>query len=578
MRRDTPPPKVARAAVLFGVVVAVSPWTGCVTAPGPPPGGEGAPSGDALFTEVTRDLGLGAENGPWPDGRFLLPGIMQGRVALLDYDNDTDLDILHVRTPTPGATQAPAPNRLFEQQADGTFVNVTERAGVGDPGFGQGVAVGDVDNDGDVDLYVTNYGRDAFYLNRGDGTFEDATVSAGFSGERWSSAASFCDYDADGDLDLVVVHYLVYDFDRICMDSSGRRDYCGPQVFPGEPDLLYRNDGGATFTDVTAEAGLVLSDGGGRARGLGVLCVDLTGDGRSDIFVANDGEANHLWVNRGDATFAEEGVMRGVAVSGHGKAEASMGVALADVNSDGVLDLFMTHLVFEHNRLYLGGPGKLFMDGTLESQVGAGDVSFTGFGCALFDYDHDRQIDIAVVNGSVSRVTATLAADVPEFWRPYAERNSLLKNDGGTFRDVVDRSGAFGAVAEVSRGLAVGDLDGDGDLDMVMSNVDNTLRVFRNDAPPPGHHWLIVRAMTGLRDAVGAEVRVRAGDWERVAVIQPATSYLSSNDPPAHFGLGTLDRVDAIEVRWPSGRRERFVPEGIDRKVTVREGNGEALR
>ena len=533
----------------------------------------------SLFTEITEQSGLPAAGKPWRDGVYFLPEIMQGGVALVDYDNDADLDIVHALIPPPGSPDEPAPNRLYQRQPDGRYVDVTERAGLGDPGFGQGVAIGDVDNDGDRDVYFTNYGPDAFYRNNGDGTFTDATSAAGFEGNRWSVSATFCDYDRDGFLDLYVVHYVKYDAEVYCQDESGRQEYCGPQVFHGEPDRLYRNNGDGTFTDVTDGAGIVLPRGGRRARGLGVVCTDLTGDGRVDFYVANDAESNQLWVNRGDGTFVDQGVARGVAVNRHGKPEASMGLAVGDVNGDEALDLFMTHLVQEHNTLYLGDPGGvLFFDRTLESRLALGDAEFTGFGCGFLDLDNDGDLDLAVANGRVRRGRRFVGARLGPFWNDYAEPNFLYRNNGrGVFENLDARAGRFTSTVEVSRGLAFGDLDDDGDLDMVLTNADNTIRVYRNDAPPPGAHWLRVRAMTGGRDALGARVTVEARGERRLGLALDGYSYAGGNDPRVHFGLGDADRVDSVEVQWPDGQREQFEVDGVDRELTVVRGTGAPL-
>ncbi len=569
----------ASAAVILALAV---PSVGCATggsAPSAPrplddPAGSAAP---ALFTEITDAVGLAASREPWPEGVFFLPEIMQGGVALLDYDNDGDLDILHARIPPPGTPQAPAPNRLYQQQADGSFRDVSREARIDDPGFGQGIATGDVENDGDVDVYFANYGPDAFYLNNGDGTFTEATAQAGFSGDHWSSAATFCDYDRDGDLDLYVAHYLRYDPATRCQNTMSQRDYCGPQVFHGDPDTLYRNDGGGTFTDVTAAAGVLMPEGGKRAKGLGVVCTDLTGDGWADFYVANDGEANQLWVNRRDGTFFDEAIIRGVAVNQHGQPEASMGLAVGDVNGDLALDLFMTHLANEHNTLYVRGPGPMYLDGTLEAGMAAHDKPFTGFGTGFFDFDHDGDLDIAVVNGRVAHRPALVGANLGEFWNQYAEPNFLFENDGrGVFTNVGLEAGGFTSHVEVARGLAFGDFDRDGDLDLVQSNVDNSLRAYRNDAPPPGSHWLLIRALTGKRDALGSQIAIKTGGRELLGLALAGYSYAGSNDPRAHFGLGAIDRVVEIEVLWPDGRRESFPGGRVDREVTLRQGSGKA--
>ncbi len=536
-----------------------------------------AAAGPGLLTEITTEAGIPGPSAAWPDGTWLLPEIMQGGVGLFDYDGDGDLDILHVRVPPPGRHDEPAPNVLYRREPDGTYRDVTAEAGIGDPGFGQGVAIGDVDNDGDADVYFTNYGPDAFYRNNGDGTFSEATAAAGFSGDRWSSSAAFFDYDRDGFLDLFVLHYLRFDPDTACQDPMGRREYCSPGAFAGEPDRLYRNDGDGTFTDVTEAAGLIPADGGLRSKGLGLICADLSGDDLVDVYVANDQESNQLWVNNGDGSFSEQAILRGVAVNEHGKAEASMGVVVGDLNGDAVLDLYMTHLAQEHNTLYTGGRSVLFTDSTRESRLAAHDAAFTGFGCGLLDLDHDGDLDIAVANGRVSRGAVVPGAALGEFWNRYAEPNLLFENDGaGGFENVSPRAGAFASRVEVARGLAVGDLDGDGDLDLATSNVDNTLRLYRNDAVPAGRHWLIVVPRSRGRAALGARVVLQAGGRPRLGLALAAVSYASSSDPRVHFGLGEVERAEHAEVTWPDGTRERFAIGEVDRVVELVQGGGDA--
>ena len=550
--------------------------------------GEGKP----LFTEITSAVGLEDTSERWPsDGTYTLPEIMGGGVALFDYDNDDDLDLLHIRSllfrgPTGETAQRSTTIssghrtglfwthfRLFQQQADGAFLDVTDATGLNDAGYGQGIAVGDTDNDGDLDLYVTNYGPDAFYRNNGDGTFVNATKSAGFSGGGWSTSAAFLDYDADGNLDLYVTRYLDFDPALSCQRLSDARDYCGPQSFEGIPDSLYRNNGDGRFSDVTTEVEIISS-----GKGLGVVCADFTSDGWVDLYVANDGEANRLWVNSGSGTFYDEAIMRGLAFNTHGKAEASMGVTVGDADRDGELDLFMTHFSRETNTLYTASSYGIFTDATDGSGFAGIDLPFTGFGCGFFDFDHDADLDIALVNGRVMRGPVLPGANIGKFWGPYAEPNLLFENNGhGQFSDVGARGGKFTSQIEISRGLAFGDIDRDGDLDFVVGNIWGAPRVFRNDAPASDAHWLSIRAMTGKRDAIGAQVTVVTEETKFVGLVLPAYSYLSSSDFKAHFGLGEIEKIEAIEVVWPDGGQERFRIPGVDRVATVRQGEGESL-
>ena len=572
---------VPRSQCVFGLLVCVCGLAGaCGPGAGPSDSADSSEAPTALrtpwFTEVTAEVGLDVTAESWPDGSYAAPEIMGPGVALLDYDGDDDLDVLQLRMPLPGSPDAPAPNRLFQQQDDGTFVDISAGSGLDDTGFAQGVAVGDVNNDGAPDVYFANYGRDALYRNNGDGTFTNVTAAAGVGElDLWSASTTFCDYDADGDLDLYVTHYLDYDPDVSCQGRSGHPGYCAPQTFDGVPDKLYRNIGGGRFQDVTTSAGLRWVDGGRKAKGLGVVCVDLSGDGLLDFYVANDGEANQLWINLGDGSFADEAIIRGVAVNRYGMPEASMGIALGDVDGDGGLDLLLTHLGGENNTLFSSGSGPLYRDRTPEAGLAVHDQALTGFGCRLFDFDLDGDPDLAVVNGRVQRGPAADSAEVSPFWSHFAEPNLLFENDGGgAFSNVTPTEIDFGRRVEVSRGLAIGDVDDDGDLDLLLSNGDNSLRIYRNGAAGSGGHWLRVRARVAGRDAPGTRVRLIAADREFLGLVLPGGSYMSSGDPRAHFGLGATDRVDRIEVTWPDGHREQFPGSQADRQVELTKGTG----
>ena len=541
-----------------------APTTSAVPAPAPAP----------AFEDVTAKLGLPTNFPTWPDGTYATPETTGGGVAVFDFDGDGRLDIYQVRQPPPGSPKEPAPNRLFRQEDDGTFAEVPEAAGLNDPGFGHGVAVGDYDNDGDADVYVTNFGRNVLYRNDGNGTFSNATDVAGLAQDRdyWSSSAAFFDYDRDGHLDLFVCHFADFDPEQVCNGADGKREYCGPSRFKGVPQALYHNNGDGTFTDVTAKAGISYP-----GRAWGVVCADLTGDGLVDIYVANDEEQQNLYVNRGDGTFADEAIDRGVAFSGLGKPEAGMGVAVADLLNDGRLALFITHFRDEKNTLYMPTEAAgYYADRSAAGGMAMTDLPYTGWGTGFFDYDLDGMLDVAVVNGAVARGRVHPKASLTPFWNAYAETNLLFRGQGAArFADAGPVAGRdFTSRPENTRGLALGDLDNDGRIDLVTNTIDNRLRVYRNVAPADGRHWLSVRALTSKRDALGATVHVTAGNVTRSRVVQSAYSYCSSNDPRAHFGLGDAAAVDRLEVTWPDGRREAFDPPPIDRVVTLRQGDG----
>ena len=536
-----------------------------------------AAADEPLFSEVTAALGFSQTETTWPPGTHALPEIMGSGVALFDYDQDSDLDVLHIRYPPPGKKNLSAPNRLFQQQSGGSFVDVTEASGIGHTGYGQGVAVGDVDNDSDPDIYVTNHGPDVFYRNNGDGTFTLEDI--GVSNDAWGTSATFGDYDRDGDLDLYVTNYVRFEPETTCRGKHSAPDYCHPTVFEPTTDRLFQNTGDGTFTDVTQQAGIAEMSG----RGLGVVCLDLTGDGWADFYVANDGEANHLWVNQTDGTFTEEAILRGLAFNAYGQPEASMGIAVGDVNNDTQPDLFITHLFSETNTLYIAANDAMFIDMTEDAGFAGIDLPFTGFGCGFLDFDNDADLDIALVNGRVKRDNILEGADIGEFWNFYAEPNLLFQNDRSrfgnaagnfTFTDVSTRAPDFTGRVEISRGMAFGDIDKDGDIDMVVSSHDNRLRLFRNDAPPPGHHYLFVRVITENRDAYGAQVTLRTESRLLTGYVLPGTGYLSSSDPIVHFGLGSMDKIEAIEVRWQDGSREKFQGTPANRRITVSQGEG----
>jgi hypothetical protein len=439
-----------------------------------------------------------------------------------------------------------------------------------------GTAIGDYDSDGRGDLFVTNVGADRLYRNEGGGRFADVTEAAGVAGEGWSASAAFVDFDADGDLDLFVTRYVAYDPGKKCTDGSGRVDYCGPKEFPPVSDVLFRNEGNGTFTDVSRASGV----GAVAAAGLGVTCEDLDYDGRLDVYVANDAYANHLWLNQGDGTFLDDALLLGAAYNQQGMAEAGMGIVAADLDGDLDLDVFITHLRNESDTIFSwGGPDRGFTDETAERGIVAVTMPTTGFGTVALDVELDGDLDLFVANGSVNRGDPWPGAEVPAPWDRYAEPNHLWLNAGETFELAGDAGGTLTSRVEVTRGAAAGDVDGDGDLDLLIANVHGPARLYRNDAPRRGR-WLLVRPIEPARDgiALGATVIVRAGERRFLRTVSGGVSYLSSSDPRAHFGLGPVERVDEIVVRWADGSRERFDGGAPDREVVVVRGRGEPVQ
>jgi enediyne biosynthesis protein E4 len=539
------------------------------------------------FEDVTEKVGLDFvhDAGPVDEARHFMPQIVGSGAAVFDFDGDGLLDIYLLNNGGPRGK----PNCLFRQLPDGKFKDVSLGSGLDIAGYNMGVAIGDVNNDGHPDVLVTQYGGVKLFLNNGNGTFTDVTREAGLDNPLWATSAAFLDYDRDGWLDLVVVNYVDYDPSWPCAGLGGQPDYCPPNQFPGTVSKLFHNRGPNSagggrgsvpgrrvprFEDVTLSSGLGRVPG----PGLGVACADFDGDGWPDILVANDGAPNRLWINQKNGTFVDEAVVRGIAYNGPGQAQANMGIALGDVDGDGVFDVFMTHLTEETNTLWRQGPRGLFRDGTPAAGLASPRWRGTGWGAVLADFDHDGALDLALVNGRVARGKAT-ASLLGAHWSRYAERNQLFANNGsGQFTDISMENEPFCGPAGVYRGLVAADIDGDGALDLLVTAVAGPARLYRNVAPQRGH-WLMVRAIDPAlrRDAYGAEITVRAGSRRWVSGISPNQGYLCSHDCRAHFGLGSAARLDAIEVLWPDGTRELFAGRPADQVVQLLRGQGKPL-
>ena len=493
-----------------------------------------------------------------------------GGVGLLDFDGDGRLDLFFAQGGPlrPGQGAVPSSDALFRNQGGGRFEDVSAQVGLIPKGYGQGVAVADYDADGDPDVYVTRYGRNTLWRND-RGKFTDVTDQAGVAVGLWSLGAAFADYDGDGDLDLFVANYFTFDPARAPFHrdpETGAAEYGMPAEFPGQPDVLFRNEGDGRFTDVTAAAGVA-----GAGRGMGVVAADFDGDGRIDFLVANDAEPNALWRNRGDGTFEEVATGWGIAVDAQGRVAANMGIAHGDTNGDSLQDVVITHFYGEHDTLWrkeiLPNGQVLFEDRTHEAGLGIDSLPTTGWGIALADFDQDGSLDMMVTNGHIRRERALLYhyENPPLLWRNGGE---------GRFANVTATGGDYFRSLHQGRGLACGDLDDDGDLDLVVVHHHAPSVILWNETPRRGH-WLMVklRGRPPNRDAIGARLTARVGSRTLVRTLDGGGSYISAGDPRVHFGLGQAARVDSLEVRWPSGRVETRSSLPVDSVVEWAEGD-----
>ena len=540
------------------------------------------------FTDQAQAAGLGFVHFNGMSGELYQPEGIGPGVAMFDYDNDGDLDVYLVQGQRLGTGEPlmpppsglPLTDRLYRNDVqvggDGTrlqFTDVTEQSGIEARGYGMGVATGDFDNDGWVDLYVTAFGPNQMFRNNGDGTFSDVSASTGTEdGSAWGVPASFVDFDRDGWLDLFVGNYLRYTVETHvpCVSLSGAPDYCSPQMSRAEPDRLFRNRGNGTFVDVTAAAGLAREFG----AALGVATADFNSDGWVDIFVANDLQENQLWINQTDGTFTNMAPLWGTAVGANGDPKSDMGVDAGDFDNDGDEDLFITELTGEGSTLYVNDGAGLFEEQSVRAGVRSPSLRYTGFGAGWIDFDNDGWLDILAVNGRVVLNFDALGPDNPF---PLQQRNLLQRNLGnGRFEDVTDRGGAVFQLSEVSRGAAFGDVDNDGDVDVLVGNAAGPVRLLVNNLGSRSH-WVGLRLVGAQtpRDMVGARVTVTSPDgstrWRRA---RADGSYASANDPRVLVGLGESSDPVRVRVAWPAGHAEEWTDVPVDRYTTLTEGAG----
>ncbi len=553
-----------------------------------------APAGgepEEIFVERAAAAGIDFHHFNGMSGGNYMIEVISGGGVVFDYDNDGDLDLYLVQSTMlgPGRKledaffpphQLPLVDRLYrndlEAAADGTrtlrFTDVTAESGLVADGYGVGATAADYDNDGWVDVYVTNFGPNQLWKNQGDGTFRDVTAESGTGDPGWGVPALFFDYDRDGWLDLYVGNYVEIEWGRLptCNDLTGALDYCGPGSFPPGRNPLYHNRGDGTFEEVTRPAGLLTKP---QQPTLGAVAGDLTGDGWPDLYVTNDAKPNNLWINQRDGTFRDEALFAGCSVNVDGQPQASMGVDVADFDDDGDLDLFMTHIRKETNTLYINDGRGMFDDRSVASGLGPRSKPSTSFGTRWFDYDNDGLLDLLTVSGTVTKILPLVRRGDPY---PLHQTNQLFHNQGGRYVEVTDRAGRVFTLSEVSRAAILGDLDNDGDSDVVVVNNNGPARLLINRVGQR-RHWLGLRLVAGSppRDVLEARAEVvRRGRPPRWRWVRVAGSYCSSGDPRILVGLGDEPAVDLVRVWWPDGAAEEWDEVAVDRYTTLVRGSG----
>ena len=586
------------SSVLFLLALIAGAW-GCGTTP-PAPVDSATPSTAASgvasappapqpgewFTDRAKESGIDFVHFIGMSGKFYQPEIMAPGVALFDYDNDGDLDVYLVQGQMlgTGAPLIPPPSgglgdRLYrndlEVKPDGTrvlhFTDVTKASGIRTRGYGMGVAAGDIDNDGWIDLYLTGFGRNQMFHNNGNGTFTDVSKASGTDDPAsWGVSAAFVDIDRDGLLDLFVGNYLNYTVQTHtpCFGPSGAPDYCRPEVYRAAPNRLYRNVGGGRFTDVTIASGVARQFG----PALGVVSADFNGDGWPDLFVTNDEQENQLWINQRDGTFVNTALAAGAALGASGERKANMGVDAGDFDGDGDEDLVATELVSQGTSLWVNDGTGTFEEQSARRGIRGPSLPFTGFGAAWFDFDNDSWLDLLTVNGDVNQNVKTLSRKDAPF--PLGQRKQLFRNTGGRFEDVSGKAGSVFDLVEAGRGAAFGDIDNDGDTDVLVANGAGPTRLLINNVGNR-HHWVGLRLVSGTtkRDMVGARVEVRRSArpslWRRA---RADGSYASANDPRVLVGLGASTDAPRVHVVWPDGQSEEWSRVAVDRYTTLTQG------
>ncbi|RLE25753.1 MAG: hypothetical protein DRJ65_07030 [Acidobacteria bacterium] len=523
---------------------------------------------EAWFEDVISTSGVNFKHTTGFDGNYWFPEISAGGGCLLDYDGDGFLDLYLVQSGTlvPEGTENP-PNQLYRNRGDWTFENMTVPAGVGDTGYGSGCGASDYDSDGDIDLYVTNLGPDVLYRNNGDGTFSDVTAEAGIANNAWGTSCTFADFDSDGHLDIFVANYVNWTpANEIECFSTTRRDYCSPKNYRAPArDVLFKNNGDGTFTDATVDAGIGWAFG----NGFGIAHGDFDLDSDLDFYVSNDGAANQLWINSGDGNFTDQSMLAGCALNSDGWAEAGMGVAAADPDNDGDLDLFMCHIQEETNTFYVNENGS-FIDSTAMTGLAAPSRGYTGFGMGFGDFNNDGRLDLYIANGAVKLRPEELDPD-----DPYAEPNHLFRGSGdGRFDEVEPRGGTAEALIATSRAASFGDLDNDGDIDILVVNKDAPPYLLRNRVGE-SNNWIMFRVYDADgNEAIGTILRVESGETTQYRQVQRTYSYCASNDPRVHFGLGANTKIERLTVAWMGGEEEVFGPFTAGQSYNIRRGEG----